>query len=772
MNGQETGLIQRFTRRPAMGLRSSVQNLRELELDPVLFGVEGSDTFNLDDIHGLRYSFDAAKQSIALRVDDALRTPVALSARTVREPGTASVTPGAVFNYDLYTRFGQSRSLSMANEVRYFNDSGVFSSTSTFNTSAQLTQFVRLDTSWVHANPDTLETWQVGDLISSSLPWSRSLRMGGVQWRKSFDLRPDLLTFPVASLAGTSVVPSAVSLYVNGVRQVETAVPSGPFVINQVSGISGAGQATLVTRDTAGRAVTTVVPLYVDTRLLAEGLSDYSFELGVLRRNYSAQSFSYGRAPVVSGSLRHGVSERLTVEGHGEAGRGLLNGGAGLMYRMGQLGVVSASLAASAGRGARPGSASGVGLGLPGAVVDPVAPVAPVDPDDSAVAVGERASSSGKGAQASIGYQYLSTRFSIDLQTLRASRHYSDIGTLDGGGTVRASSRANLSLALPGRQSLSLSLISLRTSLAPPARVSALSYTAALGQSLYLSVSAFRDLRDDRARGVFFSLSGSFGDRISANASSSRQNGVRSKTLTLGRSADYGGGFGWGLQSQENNGATLRQAQGIYLGNYGQVSALLQDSGAGRRDGSLGASGSLVWMDGGVHAARQVGAGFALVSTGIAGLPVLQENRPIGRTSSSGYLLVPNLTPYMRNQIAIDTSALPLDARIARTSMGAVPARMSGLLAAFPVEKYVAATVTLHDGEGKPLAPGVTVLHRESGASTVVGFDGVAFIDQLAPLNHVEATVDGKACVAQFSYEPDSKLAMPSIGPLICRSLP
>lgn len=765
LNGQETGLIQRFTRRPAMGLRSSVQNLRELELDPALFGVEGRDSFDLDEVQGLRYSFDAARQSIALRVDDALRTPVALSARTVREPGTASVTPGAVFSYDLYTRFGQSRSLSLANEVRYFNDSGVFSSTGTFNTSAQLTQFVRLDTSWVRANPDTLETWQVGDLISSSLPWSRSLRMGGVQWRKSFDLRPDLLTFPVASLAGTSVVPSAVSLYVNGVRQVETAVPSGPFVINQVSGISGAGQATLVTRDTAGRAVTTVVPLYVDTRLLAEGLSDYSYELGVLRRNYSAHSFSYGRAPVVSGSLRHGVSERLTVEAHGEAGRGLLNGGGGLMYRMGQVGVVSASLAASAGRGARPGSRSDLGLGpgLPGNVVDPAAPVDTV--------AGENTSTSGKGAQASIGYQYLSPRFSIDVQTLRASRHYSDLGTLDGGGTVRASSRANLSLALPGRQSLSMSLISLRTSLAPPARVSALSYSATLGQGLYLSVSAFRDLRDAQARGVFFSLSGSFGDRISANASSGRQNGVRSKSFTLGRSADYGGGFGWGLQSQQNNGATLRQAQGVYLGNYGQVSALVQDS-AGRRDGSLGASGSLVLMDGGVHAARQVGAGFALVSTGIAGLPVLQENRPIGRTSSSGYLLVPNLTPYMRNQIAIDTSALPLDARIARTSVGAVPARLSGLLAAFPVEKYIAATVILHDDQGKPLAPGITVRHRESGASTVVGFDGVAFIDQLAPLNHVEATVDGRACVAQFRYEQDSKLALPAIGPVACRSAP
>jgi outer membrane usher protein len=58
-------------------------------------------------------------------------------------------------------------------------------------------------------------------------------------------------------------------------------------------------------------------------------------------------------------------------------------------------------------------------------------------------------------------------------------------------------------------------------------------------------------------------------------------------------------------------------------------------------------AGALVFMDGGVHAARQVGAGFALVSTdGVGGVPVLQENQVIGKTSGSGYLLVPNLNPY------------------------------------------------------------------------------------------------------------------------------
>jgi outer membrane usher protein len=71
-------------------------------------------------------------------------------------------------------------------------------------------------------------------------------------------------------------------------------------------------------------------------------------------------------------------------------------------------------------------------------------------------------------------------------------------------------------------------------------------------------------LRDAKSRGVFFSLSGTLGERISATVSRSRQKDVQTTTMTLSRSVSYGGGFGWALQSVNNNGTPLRQAQGTY----------------------------------------------------------------------------------------------------------------------------------------------------------------------------------------------------------------
>jgi len=752
VNGEASGLILRFTRGKT-GLHSTVQNLRDLGQEPKLFGLEGQEEFDLDQVRGLSYEYDASRQTLSLRVSDALREPVQLSARTVRQAAPASVTPGALLNYDIYGQLGKDRSISLLNEVRYFSSGGVFSSNGVWNVGQGQDQYTRFDTYWSHSDPDTLTSWQLGDLVSSSLSWSRSVRLGGVQWRKNFELRPDLLTYPVAAMTGSAVVPSAVDLYIDGVRQVQSSVPSGPFVVRQIAGINGAGQATLVTRDAAGRAVSTTVSMYVDTRLLTAGLSDYSLELGALRRRYGLAAFDYAHTPSASGELRHGVSDQLTVAAHGEAGKGLLNGGGGALLALGQAGVLSVAVSGSSG------PLTNVAGPLPRAL--------PSDP----VVTGTIYTNSGSGGQAVLGYQYLSRHFSIDAQSLRASKGYSDLGTAEGSLSPLATDRLTLNLALPGGQSLGLSYVGQRAPLAPAARIVSAAYAATLGQGLYASLSAFRDMDDAKTRGVFFSLSMTFGDHIAANASRSRQNGVATTAYSMTRAPDYGGGFGWGLQELDTGGSKVRQAQGQYLGDAGQLNALVQDND-GKRGSSLDLSGALVLMDGSLQATRQVGAGFAMVSTdGVAGVPVLQENRVVGKTDQAGYLLVPNLNPYLSNLIAIDTTNLPIDARIATTSRSVVPAQLSGVLARFPVEKYAAASVILLSVDGKPLAAGTEVVYGEGGARTVVGFDGLTFVDHLQADNHLLIGEGPARCVVQFSYVQSRQPALPVLGPFTCKPL-
>ncbi|KVE44760.1 hypothetical protein WS69_19560 [Burkholderia sp. BDU5] len=115
------------------------------------------------------------------------------------------------------------------------------------------------------------------------------------------------------ALAGTAVVPSTVDLYVNGVRQFSGDVPSDPFVINSGAGITGASNATVVTRDALGRTIATSLPLYIGTGMLAPGPASYSVEAGFLRRAWGPRSFDYTRRPAVSATARYGASDRLTA---------------------------------------------------------------------------------------------------------------------------------------------------------------------------------------------------------------------------------------------------------------------------------------------------------------------------------------------------------------------------------------------------------------------------------------------------------------------------
>ena len=120
-------------------------------------------------------------------------------------------------------------------------------------------------------------------------------------------------------------------------------------------------------------------------------------------------------------------------------------------------------------------------------------------------------------------------------------------------------------------------------------------------------------------------------------------------------------------------------------------------------------------MDGVVTPSRRINDSFALVSTGAPGVDVLHENRKLGKTDSSGHLLVPDLIPYQANRVSIDVENLPVDTRLESTKAVVVPQSRSGVVANFQLERYVAATVILKTPDGQFLPPGAGVLHAESG---------------------------------------------------------
>ncbi len=206
--------------------------------------------------------------------------------------------------------------------------------------------WVRLDTAWSRDNPDAMRTLRFGDTITPYGSWARSVHIGGIQFGTNFATRPEQVTFPQPSITGTAAVPSALDIVVNGSLRSRTEVPSGAFRIDDVPVVTGAGQIQVVTRDLLGREQIVTQDFYVSERLLKSGLNEYSVSAGALREDFGLASNEYGEF-LVSGVLRRGLSELLTIEGRVEATAAAKSAGASITWAVGRYGVTSAALALS-----------------------------------------------------------------------------------------------------------------------------------------------------------------------------------------------------------------------------------------------------------------------------------------------------------------------------------------------------------------------------------------------------------------------------------------
>ncbi len=164
------------------------------------------------------------------------------------------------------------------------------------------------------------------------------MRLGGIQFARDFSIRPDLVTWPLPIFSGQAAVPSTVDLFIDGYRTNSNQIQPGPWSITDMPFVNGAGEAVIVTTDAVGRRVTTTLPFYVSGDLLKQGLSDFSLSIGVIRRNYGLENFSYQHL-ATSNSYRYGLADWITLENHLEGADRLALAGVGGQIRLGAFGV-------------------------------------------------------------------------------------------------------------------------------------------------------------------------------------------------------------------------------------------------------------------------------------------------------------------------------------------------------------------------------------------------------------------------------------------------
>lgn len=691
---------------------------------------------DLDALPGLHRDYDSTGQRLLLEVPPTWLPEQFIGNRNAYPRTQALSSFGALFNYDLYLNDTDDAGTYLAawNEVRLFDSWGTLSNTGQYRRtlsgdsfSALDNGYLRYDTTWRYSDDERLLTYEGGDLVSGALPWSNSVRIGGVQLSRDFGVRPDLVTYPLPQFAGEAAVPSSVDLFINGYKSSSADLQPGPYTLTNVPFINGAGEAVVVTTDALGRQVSTTVPFYVTSSLLQKGLSDFSVAAGSLRRDYGLRDFSYGPG-VTSGSLRYGVSDSFTLESHAEASQELTLGGIGGNLRLGNFGVLNTAVSQSR-----------------------------FDGDG--------------GQQLSFGYQYSNQRYSFSYQRLQRRDQYADLTVVDTPFATlsRRSEQATLSINLERWGSLGVGYFDVRAADDSRTRLLNLTWNKPLWHNSSFYLSANREIGDSnwavQAQLVIpFDLYGSLA--ISSERSNTGQTQQR---VNYSRAVPTQGGVGFNLGYGQGDGPSYRQADLTWR----LQSVQLQAGVYGTSDAETrwaDASGSLVWMDKQVFAANRIDDAFVVVSTdGFADIPVRYENQPVGQTDRNGHLLVPWSSAYYRGKYEIDPLNLPANVRSPNVEQRIAVRRGSGYLLEFPLSRVVAASIVLVDAQQQDLPLGSGVLHEQSGTQTVVGWDGLVYLEDLKAQNTLKVSLaDGKSCEVQFAVDVQQE-QIPLIGPLVCQ---
>lgn len=224
------------------------------------------------------------------------------------------------------------------------------------------------------------------------------------------------------------------------------------------------------------------------------------------------------------------------------------------------------------------------------------------------------------------------------------------------------------------------------------------------------------------------------------------------QTLGLNGTALAQNNLNWNVQEGlSNTGAgSSTSLNADYKGTYGEVSGgLSQDKY--QRTANLGLQGGVVAHANGVTLSQPLGETIALVKApGTHGTEV--TNQTGVETDFRGYTVVPFVTAYRHNIIALNTETLPDDADVTHAAQVVTPTRGAIVRATFStrVGRRVLMTLT-HNG--KPLPFGATVTTEDKDNEFIVGNDGQTWLTGLPQRGHLTVSWGQDArdhCVADY----------------------
>lgn len=524
-----------------------------------------------------------------------------------------------------------------------------------------------------------------GDLLSSAGPYGSGITAAGVLVAKRFELTPEVIRQPTASIRAAAALPAEVEVAVDGSPVYRTRVGPGPIDINNLLLYGGARDIRVTVTDASGRREVFEQPFLFTDTLLAAGLHDYSYFVGRRSELAAGSGWTY-REAAWQAYHRYGVNDHVTVGAGGEGSRDFTNAGAGITLRSDRLGVASLDLL-----GSRDRAAGRLAAGWSGR------------------------------------YSYVTPSWSLQVGHRQFQDGFRTFLTGPANPFPRRESRVAASTRL-WRGNIGLEWVRLEDAL--ETRIQRI---LRLGANITRATSVIAEIQSNRINGreehsAFMFLRTELGDGRWAGGSLRSSAGLRSANVEAGRQVYSGEGVGYRV--------SLDAAQaGGELGSAGSASVnwhlrpftidFVGSSpltGGGRPFAAVAVAGALVAVDGYWGLTRQVSDGFVLARLGVpqSGVDVLLNNQLQGRTDARGELFIPQTTAFVAQDVSVNDKQLGIQYALADRRRTISPGYRSGTVVHFGGRKLsaIAGTAALRkDGRKIPIAS--RSWRMAAGATTV-----------------------------------------------------
>ncbi len=702
------------------------ETLRDSKLHRPAASQAGEALYAVNDMPHVIPVFDPKRQSLALYAGANAFYPNRLSGNEAQLVEPDFDQQGALLNYSLFGSHsdGDSR-LSGQFELGAFLGRGFLSSQYLVkDIGDEERKSIRLESNLRIDWPEQMRSLTVGDTLNDAGAWGRPARFGGLKWGTNFSTQPGFITFPTEIIAGNSVVPSTVDIFVDNARRSSANVEPGPFAITDVPIVTGAGEMRVVTRDLFGRETVVTRPFYASSRLLKPGLHEYSYELGVLRQNFTRQSNEYATG-FASGTHRYGFNSWFTGELRAEfsADQRALGTAANLVW--------------------------------PAVAEFDVALAASTTPDGD------------NGELASIGVRRQARRVSFGAMATWRSEDFAQLGT----DTTRApdalESTAFAAVGLGRAGSLSISHVQRKRRDDEDTEFATLQYSISLSHNAHFRLSYLEPLDGSLERNASASISLPFGQRSSAMVSSRSQSSESTHRAEFRRNLPAGNGFGYQLSAESGErdrfeaGSRWRNPFGLLSAQAAQLDSL--------REYRAAFDGGIALLDRRPYFSQRLDQSFALVEVpDMEDVSIYRDNQLLAKTNRNGKAIVPGLRDYQKNRIRLGDAMLPLDIEVASLERTTVPAYRQGVKLNFTIKHSHWVGFRLFDSTGKPVPSGARFLNAASGQQSSIGMDGQGYIETGAGEHTMQAWWRGNHCRFTLSI-PESSEAVTELGELQCR---